>query len=118
MESSYDDSQTTCMYIWLGLYELLFRQIAELYIIAYDSNVTMIMVANVILCFVHLFYRIYTFFTESFPSVCVTLLVCPVIFGHTSDVCHVVIPTSTMTDYTIILGQNNNCCEHCLLPSS
>jgi hypothetical protein len=76
MESSYDDSQTTCMYIWLGLYELLFRQIAELYIIAYDSNVTMIMVANVILCFVHLFYRIYTFFTEGIIpecTVCVTL---------------------------------------------
>ena len=61
----------------MGLYELLLRQIAELYIIAYDSNVTMIMVANVILCFVHLFYRINFLKTESFPSVSL---------GHTSDV--------------------------------
>ena len=34
----------------LDLHELQLRQITELYIIAYDSNVTMIMVANVFVC--------------------------------------------------------------------
>jgi len=38
------------LHVNLDLHELQLRQIAELYIIAYDSNNTMIMVANVILC--------------------------------------------------------------------